>query len=95
MTRPKCCYNIRVCPKVTYFKPDNISTKDLETICLNAEEAEALRLKDVEELDQTKAAEKMNVSQSTFQRVLKSAHKKVSEALIKGKAIQIDTQKLK
>lgn len=95
MTRPKCCFKIGACPKATFFKPQNIPPKDLKTVYLNAEEAEALRLKDVEDLDQTKAADKMNVSQSTFQRVLKSARKKLSEALIEGKAIQIDVQKSK
>ena len=95
MTRPKCCYKIGACPKATFFKPQNIPSKDLKTVYLNAEEAEALRLKDVEDLDQTKAADRMNVSQSTFQRVLKSARKKLSEALIEGKAIQIDIQKSK
>jgi len=31
----------------------------------------------------------MKVSQSTLQRILTSAHKKVAEALIEGKAIKI------
>jgi hypothetical protein len=56
---------------------------------LGAEEAEALRLKHIKELEQTEAAEKMGVSQSTFQRILASAHKKITEALIYGKAIKI------
>lgn len=64
--------------------------RNLEVISLNKEELEALRLKNVENLDQNKAAEKMNTSQSTFQRILSSAYKKVSEALVKGKAIKID-----
>lgn len=56
---------------------------------LTAEEAEALRLKNVKDMDQTEAAEKMNTSQSTFQRILSSAYKKIAEALIEGKAIKI------
>jgi len=61
----------------------------LEVVELSVEEAEALRLKNVEKLDQHGAAKKMNTSQSTFQRILSSAYQKVSEALIKGKAIRI------
>ena len=63
---------------------------NLEIIILTKEELESLRLKNVENLDQSTAAQKMNTSQSTFQRILSSAYKKVSEALVKGKAIKID-----
>ena len=61
----------------------------LEIIELTAEEVEALRLKNVQGLDQQEAAKKMNTSQSTFQRILSSAYKKISDALINGKAIKI------
>jgi len=61
----------------------------LEVVELTTEELEALRLKNVKDLKQTEAAEKMNTSQSTFQRILASAYKKISEALIEGKAIKI------
>jgi predicted DNA-binding protein (UPF0251 family) len=61
----------------------------LEVIELNHEEIEALRLKNIEKLDQNECAKKMNTSQSTFQRILSSAYKKISRALIQGKAISI------
>jgi len=48
-----------------------------------------LRLRNAEDLDQEAAAKKMNTSQSTFQRILSSAYKKITEALIEGKAIKI------
>jgi len=56
---------------------------------LTTEEMEALRLKNVKGLDQDQAAKEMNTSQSTFQRILSSAYKKISDALINGKAIKI------
>ena len=65
----------------------------LEVVDLTLEEVEALRLKNVENYDQIKAAEKMHTSQSTFQRILSSAYKKVSTALIEGKAIKVSTEK--
>lgn len=40
------------------------------------EEWEALRLKNVEDLSQTESAAMINISQSTFQRILCSAYKK-------------------
>ena len=61
----------------------------LDVIELTVEEAEALRLKNVKGLKQVECAKKMKTSQSTFQRILSSAYKKVSRALIEGKAIEI------
>ncbi len=61
----------------------------LEVIELTVEEAEAIRLKNIENLEQEKAAQKMKTSQSTFQRILSSAYKKIADALINGKAIEI------
>jgi predicted DNA-binding protein (UPF0251 family) len=61
----------------------------LEIIELTIEEAEALRLRNIKDLEQEEAAKKMNTSQSTFQRILSSAYKKITEALIEGKAIKI------
>ena len=56
---------------------------------LNSEEMEAMRLKNMKDLDQNECAEKMKTSQSTFQRILSSAYKKITEALVEGKAIEI------
>jgi len=64
--------------------------RQLRSIELTPEEVEALRLKDVKDYDQEKAAKMMNTSQSTFQRIISSAHKKVSQAVIEGKAIRIN-----
>lgn len=89
MVRPRLCRRIRFKPGATYFKPQGIPMRDLEVIELTVEEAEALRLKNVKELDQNECAKKMNTSQSTFQRILSSAYKKTSKALIEGKAIKI------
>ncbi len=83
--------NRNVCgaPVSTYFKPNGIEITKLEVIQLELDEFEALRLKNIEELDQTEAANKMEISQSTFARILDSAYKKVSKALVNGHAIEI------
>jgi len=62
---------------------------ELEISQLSIEEYEAMRLYDVDGLDQSQAAEMMNISRPTFGRIIVSAHKKVAEALVYGKAIQI------
>ncbi len=67
----------------------------LEVIKLTLEEVEALRLKNIEDLEQIECAQKMNTSQSTFQRILTSAYKKISVALINGKAIEIANENIK
>lgn len=89
MVRPRLCRRIRFAPKATYYKPQGIPLRLLEVVELTTEEMEALRLKDVKMLEQVQAAKLMKTSQSTFQRILSSAHQKIAQALTKGKAIRI------
>ena len=63
--------------------------RHLDVVELTLEEAEALRLKNLEKLDQIECAKRMNTSQSTFQRILASAYFKISDAIINGKAISV------
>jgi predicted DNA-binding protein (UPF0251 family) len=90
MSRTPKCRRVEFLPDVTYFKPAGIPLRDLEEVRMSIEEVEALRLKDLEGLEQEHGAEKMNVSRPTFQRVLASARQKVADALLNGKAIRID-----
>ena len=77
-------------PSVNYFKPAGIQLRYLEEVSLTVEEIEAIRLKDIEDLEQEQCAEKMNVSRTTYIRILDSARKKIADALTKGKAILIE-----
>jgi predicted DNA-binding protein (UPF0251 family) len=90
MPRPEKCRRIENYPGVTYFKPAGIPIRDLEEISLSPVEIEALRWKEIENLDQEGGAQKMNISRPTFQRILASARYKIADALIKGKAIRIE-----
>jgi len=89
MTRPRLCRKIRFNPKVNYYKPQGVPMRFLKVVELTREEAEALRLKNVKNLDQIDAAKQMKTSQSTFQRILSSAYKKISKAIVEGRAIRI------
>jgi predicted DNA-binding protein (UPF0251 family) len=89
MPRPRLCRRIDFNYKVRYFKPQGVPLRFLEEVELTLEEAEAIRLKNIEGLEQTEASRKMKTSQSTFQRILSSAYKKITKALINGKAIKI------
>lgn len=77
-------------PEINYFKPVGTPLRFLEEVCLSVEEAEAIRLRDLEGLEQEECARKMNISRPTFHRVLGSARGKVADALLNGKAIRIE-----
>jgi len=77
-------------PPVTYFKPAGAPLAGLDEVKLLVEEAEAIRLKDIEGLEQEECAKKMNISRTTFSRILDSARQKIADALLSGKAIRIE-----
>ena len=89
MVRPLKPRRVLFDPDVVYFKPRAVPLSTLEEVDLSIDELEALRLCDLKDLEQKEAAKKMKVSQSTLQRILTSARKKVAEALTEGKAIKI------
>ncbi|NLD05326.1 MAG: DUF134 domain-containing protein [Synergistaceae bacterium] len=78
----------RVCniPENLRFIPEGSSE---EVTVITIEEVESLRLCDLESMDQYVAAGLMNISRGTLQRILYSAHRKVAEALCRGREIQI------
>jgi predicted DNA-binding protein (UPF0251 family) len=82
-------------PPVTYFRPAGVSSASLEEECVSVEEAEALRLKDLEELELEDCARHMNISRTTFSRILSSARKRIADALLSGKAIRIEGGRFK
>lgn len=89
MPRPRSCRCVEFSPSVTYFKPRGVPLSQLEIVVLTTEEMEAYRLRYIDDLEQTAAAKKMDTSQSTYQRILVSASKKIADALTNGKAIEI------
>ncbi len=90
MVRPRRLRRVSFEPDVTFFKPVGIRMKELDEVVVSVDEFEAVRLKDLESLEQGDAAKKMNISQPTFHRLLLSARKKIAEAIVKGKAIKIE-----
>ena len=90
MPRPMKCRRVSRLPEVTYFKPAGIPLRALDEVVLSVEEAESIRLKDLEGLEQVQSAEKMSISRPTFQRVLASSRQKIADALLNGKAIRIE-----
>ena len=90
MGRRQLWRKVNFIPPITYFKPAGIPLAALGEVNLFVEEAEAIRLKDLEGLEQEDCAQKMSVSRTTFSRILDSARKKIADALLNGKAIRIE-----
>ncbi len=78
-------------PDASYFKPKGVPLMHLEEVSLSLDEVEALRLADLEGHYHEEAAHQMKVSRATFGRILNGARRKVAEALIRGKALKIET----
>ena len=89
MPRPTKPRNIEKEPEYTCFRPAWIPKSKLQRVELSASELEALRLFNLEWLNQEEASEKMCVSPSTFNRMIKSSTKKITEALVWWKWIRI------
>lgn len=90
MSRPKKLRRVEFIPHIQNFIPEVIDSDNLTENILNIEELEALRLKDLQHLEQEECAKNMEVSRQTFQRVLSSAREKIADSLINGKAIRIE-----
>jgi predicted DNA-binding protein (UPF0251 family) len=87
--RPQKCRFVKNSPKVTYYKPRGIPMSDLNLVILTVDEMEAIRLADYEGLYHQEACKKMRISRQTFSRILSTAHKKIGDGIINGKAIEI------
>ncbi len=77
-------------PDVSYYKPRGIPIGTIDEVVLNVDEFEALRIKDYLGLPQKEVAQKLQISQPTLHRILKTAHTKVADALANGKALRIE-----
>ncbi|MBN1914637.1 MAG: DUF134 domain-containing protein [Parachlamydiales bacterium] len=77
-------------PKIRCFKPAGVRQREVSSVCLLYEELEALRLKDWDGKDQKDIAMQMGVSQPTVHRLIQGGRKKIIEALVFGKAINIE-----
>ena len=94
MSRPKCCRKIGCVPDINYYKPKGVPSSLLEEVTLTLDELETIKLADFEGFYQEQAANKMDISRQTFGRIIDSAHKKIADALIHGKALKIEGGKV-
>lgn len=90
MPRPPCCRRVEGKPVASVFRPAGIPTREISEIAMTLDEFEAVRLADLEGLYQELAAARMGVSRSTFSRIVDTAHRKIAEAIVNGKALKIE-----
>lgn len=90
MPRPTCPRRVGFMPRTKYFKPAGAPIGILEEVLLGYDELEAIRLKNLVGLSQDQAASQMGVSQPTFHRLLVSAHQKLTDAVVNGKALRVE-----
>ncbi|KFZ37682.1 hypothetical protein HR45_09695 [Shewanella mangrovi] len=87
MGRPKIPRIICGQPADSCFKPNGIPMTQLEQVSLNPDEFEALRLVDLQGMQQQQAAVEMQVSRQTLANLVKSGRKKMVDCLANGKAL--------
>ena len=90
MVRPQKDRFVAFNPHTSYFKPRGIPLLDLDEVRLTVDEREALRLSDLIGLSQEEAGRRMGVSRATFGRIIQKARRAVADAIINGKAINIE-----
>ncbi|MDD3050866.1 MAG: DUF134 domain-containing protein [Candidatus Cloacimonetes bacterium] len=90
MSRPKKMRLVNRPPIYTSFKPIGVRRGDLEQIPLSLDEFEAIRLADFLGKDHSEAAEEMEISRSTFTRLIEKARQKVACFIIEGKHLFIE-----
>lgn len=90
MSRRGSTRRVGFLPHALYFKPQGVTSGDIEEILLGNDEVEAIRLKDLLGMSQGEAARQMQISQSTFHRLILMARQKIADAFINGKAVRIE-----
>jgi len=90
MVRPQKERRVAFNPEISYFKPRGIPMFDLEEVCLTVDQREAIRLSDLLGMSHEEAGRHMGVSRATFGRIIQRAREAVADALIHGKAINVE-----
>lgn len=86
--RPKKYRIVKTGPRISQFSPRGRPGRPDE-INLAMDEFEAVRLADYLGQIQKEAAKSMRISQQTFSRILRRAHKTIADAIVAGKIIKI------
>ena len=89
MSRPVITRIVDIPIRTVYFKPCGKLPDDTECVTIKFEELEALRLSDLEGINQSEASKNMGISRHTFGRILAAARKKVARSLVESLPIVV------
>ena len=90
MVRPQKDRMVAYNPEISYFKPRGIPMVELDEVHLTVDQREAVRLADLLGMSHEEAGRRMGVSRATFGRIIQRARQTVADALINGKAINVE-----
>lgn len=79
---------VGIIPEYRGFTPDGLASGD--AIDMTVDELEALRLCDLEGLNQEAVAQQMGIARATVAAICSRAHRKVANALVNGRALIIE-----
>lgn len=80
---------VGIVPEYVSFSPGGLGAPDERRVQLTLDELEAIRLIDLEGLDQRQAAERMCIARATVAAVYARARHDIADALVNGKNIAI------
>jgi len=87
--RPRLHRTITGSSESRCYKPCCRTADESTEVSLSPEEIELIRLIDIEGLEQEEAAERLGVSRKTAWRDLHEARRKIADALVNGKGIEM------
>ncbi len=90
MPRPFSNRHIAGRPAAQVYSPAGVPALELDAVVMTLDEFEAMRLAHLDGLYQQQAAAEMKISRTTFSRVIDSAHRKMADAIVHGKALHIE-----
>ncbi|MEA1878839.1 MAG: DUF134 domain-containing protein [Bacteroidota bacterium] len=90
MPRPKNNRTVHEPPLFVEFKPTGVAGKNLEQRFLTLDEFEAVRLADFKGMSHEEGSLEMEISRSTFSRLIDRARNKIATFLIRGQLLTID-----
>lgn len=90
MSRPIKKRSVNRPPLFTAFKPVGVKAQSLQQIPLTLDEFEAIRLADYLGMEHSDAAQEMEISRSTFTRLIEKSRHKLSRLIIEGKSLFIE-----
>lgn len=89
MPRPRKWRKVCCLPENNRYGPLN-GPPEPESIVMNVDEFEAIRLIDLENFTQEECADQMNIARTTVQRIYEGARWKIAESLVHGRILKIE-----